>query len=127
MEINIEVIEAEIAKLQKVKRKMRKDKGLKRTKYSVSDNPKYVSYLKRANSKGIQFELTEQHFNELDSCTCQYCGDSASGFDRVDSKQGYTLNNVVPCCGTCNMMKFTLSTNQFYKHIEKIYCHINSD
>ena len=73
--------------------------------------------------KGFGFELTEQHFINIDTLICEYCGEQATGYDRVNSKLGYLLNNIVPCCWICNMMKSSKNVKDFLKHIEKIHFH----
>jgi len=93
--------------------------------YKPKRNPKYLKYVNRANAKGFPMELTESHFIELETCECHYCGDSATGFDRVDSRRGYLLNNVVPACGTCNIMKYTMTSGEFERQVEKIYKRFN--
>lgn len=100
--------------------KQRADKGKPRAKYDNSLPPRYLYYLKRANAKKMAFEFTVEQFEELCSKDCVYCGDSAYGLDRIDSKRGYTLDNCVPSCTACNMMKYTHSTNAFLKHVAKI-------
>ena len=40
-----------------------------------------------------------------------------SGLDRVDNSIGYILENVVPCCVTCNSMKMAMSYNEFITHL----------
>lgn len=59
---------------------------------------------------------------------CYYCdktpqdvGKIVHGLDRVDSKETYTMDNVVSCCYDCNVMKSDLNQNIFYQHINKIY------
>jgi hypothetical protein len=102
-------------------RKERSDKGEPRINYSIQyTNKQFITYLKRANAKGFGFELTEKHFDELIDASCYYCEGTPSGFDRVDSKKGYLLSNVVPCCYRCNMMKNTMSINDFTTHILKV-------
>lgn len=39
------------------------------------------------------------------------------GIDRVDSNKQYTVDNCVPCCITCNVMKNALTLEQFNEHI----------
>lgn len=36
-----------------------------------------------------------------------------SGIDRIDSKGGYTANNVRPCCRTCNTLKNDATEAEF--------------
>lgn len=69
----------------------------------------------------ISFEYVQKHWNDL----CTYCGDLlvGLGLDRIDSSKGYTEDNVVPCCFTCNIMKSNLSLESFYAHLEKILSH----
>jgi hypothetical protein len=108
------------SQLKKI-RKQRSDKGADRINYSTQySNKQFISYLKRANSKGFGFELTEKHFDELVDASCYYCDGTPSGFDRLDSKRGYLLNNVVPCCYRCNMMKHTMSVDDFSAHIFQV-------
>ena len=122
----LELVEIEIEKLQGMKKRLvRADKGVPRKKYTMGQNRKYVSYLKRANSKGFGFNLTEAHFEELENSICVYCGDPATGFDRIDSSKGYLDNNVAPCCKVCNTMKWSHPRRDFINHITKIYQYIN--
>jgi hypothetical protein len=44
-----------------------------------------------------------------------------NGLDRVDNLKGYSLNNVVSCCGRCNGMKMQHSVEEFFKHIKNIF------
>lgn len=43
-----------------------------------------------------------------------------NGIDRVNPDKGYNLNNCVPCCSICNMMKLDHTKTKFFEHIEKI-------
>ena len=40
--------------------------------------------------------------------------------DRIDSNKGYEIDNVRPCCWSCNYMKNNLNENEFYDKIKKI-------
>jgi len=57
---------------------------------------------------------------------CHYCGEtpvpgiSLNGLDRVDSRQGYTDANTVPCCSICNDMKITFSMTEFIDSVRRI-------
>ena len=44
-----------------------------------------------------------------------------NGIDRLDSSKGYTINNCVPCCSKCNLMKSNFKKEDFLQHISKIY------
>lgn len=46
---------------------------------------------------------------------------ATNGIDRVDSAVGYTLDNCVACCYSCNKAKSSLSLPEFLALIEKIY------
>jgi hypothetical protein len=107
------------------KKKEIKPKQLKINKIVKHDSSwprKYISYLKRAKSKSLSFELSVEHFTDIISQDCKYCGKhNAGGIDRIDPKLGYTTSNCAPCCIQCNTMKFTYSTEDFLSHVQKIY------
>lgn len=98
-------------------------------------NEIYANYQRRASRKNMKFEITKEEFKELTSHDCFYCGAIPSnkytkspvgdftynGLDRLDSSEGYTMNNVVPCCKKCNEAKMDLSPRDFYAWIEKTY------
>lgn len=107
-------------------RRQRADKGKKRIKYDSSLPPKYKSYLMRANQKGMEMTLTVEEFENICSQSCKFCGsDSKIGVDRIDSSEGYTVDNSQPCCPKCNMMKYTYSIEEFLKHIDKIHKYLS--
>ena len=95
-----------------------------------------------ACNRGHEFSLTFEEFDNLISQPCHYCGaepreaDAAllkkrgdthqptiryNGIDRLDPNEGYTLDNCVPCCPTCNYMKHTQQKEEFLKQVAKIY------
>lgn len=99
-----------------------------------------------AKLRDHEFKLTQDQFESLITQNCYYCGAPPrpasefaikdrgnlnqptfyyNGIDRVDSNLGYTMENCVPCCPTCNYMKRTLQQDDFYKQIVKIYQHLN--
>ena len=93
-----------------------------------------------ARSKGRVFDLSEGEFRELTSSPCYYCGIEPqrvkekwnpkknnvdkyyfNGIDRIDSNEGYVIENCLPCCTRCNRMKMELPIEDFFDQIRKIY------
>lgn len=112
--------------LNELKKQQRKDLGIKRGKYASHLPQQYKSYIMRANKKGIEFSLSPEQFDAITKSLCVYCGDDNKiGVDRINSKLGYVIDNVQPCCGTCNLMKHVNSHTSFITHITRIYQHMN--
>ena len=84
----------------------------------------YKQVMKSAADRGLLFDLTFEQFTEIVCTPCKYCklhNDHESiGIDRVDSSKGYTYDNIVPCCTTCNMCKGSLSLEEFKSHVLKL-------
>ena len=91
-------------------------------KYRESKDGKFKYYSRIAKERGIQFLLTEEQFLNLWQKPCRYCGSEIKtiGLDRFDNKSGYTIDNSIPCCTTCNKMKLTLEYDQWISHMKKI-------
>lgn len=100
----------------------------------------YVLEIYKSNAKrrGLELTLTVNDFKELIYKSCVYCGAAASnlikprraqrrkpvkynGLDRVDNSLGYTKENVVTCCGACNIAKNDRSEAEFLAWIEAAY------
>ncbi len=105
------------------------------------------SHLKRRHNQNkmvgelIDFEI----FRTLSKEVCKYCGLKYSkviedrqnetkkgklnskhilrinGIDRINNLIGYTKENSVACCKYCNFAKHTMSENNFYKWIKRVY------
>lgn len=100
-------------------------KSMKRT-FTKEENKKYSSYIKRAKDKQFQFEFTKDEFVSIINSPCVYCGiTKLNGLDRIDSNMGYTKANVQPCCGECNMAKYTMTHEQYINFIKRVYNHIS--
>jgi len=101
----------------------------------------YTVYKSNARNRGYDFNLTLEEFNSLITQPCHYCGQEpevlnggslsdrrdksqpnlyTNGIDRIDSTKGYTVENCVPCCSKCNLMKNTYSVDEFLNHVKKI-------
>ena len=85
-------------------------------------NGQYHQYKKRAKKSNLIFEFTEEDCKSFYETNCTYCNDKIKGIgiDRLDNSIGYTKDNCVPCCSTCNYMKHILNFEDFKKHILKI-------
>ena len=96
------------------------------------------SYKYQAKKRGYVWGLTKEQFKEITQRKCYYCGilpnQSCSvsnpqcngdyihnGIDRIDNKKGYTIDNVVSCCGICNMAKGKLTQQEFKDWIKRVY------
>lgn len=108
------------------------------------------AYRQSSKRKGNWFELTTEQFRNIICQNCHYCNAApidkncyynknkerihtnvcsevaesqwvkANGIDRKNNLIGYTIENCVPCCFTCNDMKKTMSYEQFIEHISNI-------
>lgn len=99
--------------------------------------------LKRCKKRGYTTDITFELFKELIKKECFYCGSVNTcfsndrfgrksiktsdtviyfnGIDRINSKDGYFINNVVPCCKHCNTAKNTFTQQEFKDWIKKAY------
>lgn len=100
-------------------------------------------YKKSASNRNLEYTLTREQFEQIVTGNCVYCGDantntrsgggktsgdfSYTGIDRKNSDQGYTPENSVSCCWTCNSMKNDFTVEQFMRHIEKILRHTSGN
>lgn len=95
-------------------------------KWQQTLNGMYSTYKRNAKIKDRTFNLTKKEFKNLISQSCYYCGikgNPYNGIDRIDSNNGYVLENLVPCCFVCNRMKMDLTIQKFLKKCEKITHH----
>ena len=83
---------------------------------------KYQQYQSNAKTAHREFKLTLEQFEEFWNKNCHYCGDKivGVGIDRVNSSIGYILENLVPCCFSCNRMKSDIETDRFLEQCLKI-------
>ena len=96
------------------------------TLFESSKTPKYTKYIRGANERNINFNLSESQFLSIILNKCHYCGvmnetkigNCAGGIDRKNSDLDYNIKNCVACCKTCNIMKGILSVSDF---INKCY------
>jgi predicted RNA-binding Zn-ribbon protein involved in translation (DUF1610 family) len=85
---------------------------------------KIQSLRKGAEIRKIQFNLSDSEAKNLLLENCYYCNSSEFiGIDRIDSSKDYSINNCVPCCKYCNLMKNNLQYDLFLNQIHKIFNH----
>lgn len=88
-----------------------------------------LSFLRaEARRHGREATLTVEQFAALLELPCHYCGDvveAAAGYslDRVDPAGGYTPENVVTCCVTCNKAKNAMTVAEFRAWVRKVSVH----
>lgn len=107
----------------------------------------YLQYRNNAKKMDRSFTLTMEQFTTITQNSCKYCGAKPeqickpplnngrtqdgiewaaykhNGIDRIDNDRGYEYDNCVACCGKCNLMKRSMSVDEFLKHTEKIHNH----
>lgn len=105
--------------------------------YKKNYKDKYLYLRKMFKKEYSDGNLTFEDFLRLSSQNCYYCNDEPNnlcktrnklfgedikynGLDRVNNNIGHMLNNVVPCCKQCNIMKSIYSVDDFKNWICKI-------
>jgi hypothetical protein len=115
---------------------------LTKDRLSVALNAIYSQYRSNARIKELEFGLTKDECTALLLDDCHYCGTGpnstftlrykgvilkreaetflVNGIDRVDSRLGYTLNNVVTACRDCNYAKNKKHVSEFVTWVIKV-------
>lgn len=76
--------------------------------FSHKIKPRFDIYKKRAEKKGVLFDLGNDDWKQLIKGECAYCHripNTWFGVDRVIPEDGYTFENAVSCCFDCNLDK----------------------
>jgi hypothetical protein len=67
-----------------------------------------------AKSRNLEFKLTFEEYEQIIKNTCYYCEGTlpvyGGGLDRINNKEGYYLDNVLPCCALCNKFRNDILT-----------------
>jgi len=93
-------------------------------------------YTKRAKDRNRIWNLTNEQFLKLINDCCYYCGVEPqqkrvdkrnnripflyNGIDRKDNLKGYSIENVVTCCGFCNRAKSHYSVDDLLNWIKQV-------
>ena len=98
----------------------------------------FEQYQRNAIARNFVFELDMETFITITQGKCFYCnklptnpfkwsGRGAiylcNGIDRVDNTKGYTLQNSVPCCKTCNRIKSNMTLDHFKEWVNRVHAH----
>jgi hypothetical protein len=81
---------------------------------------RYQKLIHKSKHENRIFNINYENCLLLWKLGCHYCSvsldtETGCGFDRLDNNGGYTVDNVVPCCGKCNQIK-----NKHLTHDEMI-------
>lgn len=103
-----------------------------RKRYRKYLKARYNKYENGAKKRGLVFELSVEEFDKITKMPCEYCGGYSdelngvnfNGIDRINSLDGYTTVNSVPCCEMCNRMKLAYDLHDFLEHVKKIANHV---
>ncbi len=71
---------------------------------------RYLCGIWSAKKRNLPFTLTYKQYTELvRTAKCHYCYNSLPtygvGLDRINGSRGYSINNIIPCCTSCNMIR----------------------
>ena len=69
----------------------------------------------RTKSCGCFHKEQQKKVREIDAPRNKY-----NGIDRLDSTEGYTTDNCVSCCTTCNWMKKKMPLEKFLQKVKEI-------
>ena len=83
---------------------------------------RYQQYKKGAEKRSISFNISIDEFSKFWRKNCSYCDSEIEtiGLDRVNSKSGYEIDNIVPCCFDCNNLKMGRDLEDWYSKMIKI-------
>lgn len=122
-----------------IRRERAKELGFSRRTQAGFLNNYHGEYRRQARNRRIPFTLSLAEFSEIVQADCHYCATPpklrekkttvgipvpVNGVDRVDSSEGYSSANTVPCCEVCNRMKLTHTATFFVDHCLKIATHM---
>jgi len=93
--------------------------------YNPVKAPSFKTFHTQTTKKrDIPVNITEEEYMILTREKCYLCGfqsDKGIGLDRIDStKREYSIENIKPCCGSCNMMKADIELDTLYDYMNKI-------
>lgn len=92
------------------------------SKYKRTPKRRFAEAKRQASARNISWSLNYKEFLQLIDKECYYCSfligekvTTGSGLDRLDNSKGYELSNIVPCCGSCNMIHNAILSSEELK------------
>jgi len=91
-----------------------------------------------AKKRGLPWNLTKERVRATTKQHCFYCGVEPrqvrrqaecngdyiyNGLDRIDNDKGYSAENTVACCGTCNTAKSQMTVGEFRVWIHRVHAY----
>ena len=116
------------ARIQRAKsmKKIRKENPEKAKEQAKKEKQsiygKYQTYKDGAKKRNMTFNLTKDEFKTFWQKPCHYCDAPINtiGIDRKDNNIGYTLDNCLSCCITCNRGKREITYEQYVEHCKRM-------
>ena len=123
--INSETKTCKNCREQNKKQDKLRDKEKRNLLGRTSINQSFRSYMKEANRRNLEFQLSKDIFCNIIKENCHYCNEinnekNFNGIDRLDSNKGYMVDNCVSCCSLCNYLKNKTSFDVFINRIQHI-------
>lgn len=97
--------------LEEVLSKFGVDRGLVYDEAGVRQphpRARFIAAVRSAVKRGKSWDITPDDYEYLASQPCDECGGPTGksvGLDRLDHDLGYSVDNVRPCCGPCNLRR----------------------
>ncbi|ABU44223.1 hypothetical protein AR158_C678L [Paramecium bursaria Chlorella virus AR158] len=85
--------------------------------------PLLSGYKRNAKKQGKSFDLAKEQFAKLIINACYYCHRMPTtyfGIDKIDPKGGYTMDNCVTACASCNWAKWDQCVEEFIARDKRI-------
>lgn len=96
----------------------------RRRRHNRSLKGRFTGFKKSAKQRHLDVSISIEQFAAISLQPCRYCGgklpEAGSGIDRIDSTQGYTIENCAPCCTECNLAKRNMTEIEFKDWILRV-------
>ena len=88
------------------------------SRFDSKPTSRYDLLVSSAKKRNLQMDISFEAWRDLVLPNiCHYClgnlGHTGLSLDRKYNELGYTIENVVPCCGECNYMKRDMPYDEF--------------